>query len=148
MTNGAKCLFYKGVSFLAYGIPMAALFFANRAAYVSEGASVGFFGYIIIAFLVVCFKNTVLEFIKTKTLLSVSVIIFAFSVLMLYLSKQMIMISTVSMIGSIFQSIFEAVADVYERYTWVMEEGIKHKNRKKAIPDKQAWLEAYNFIGE
>jgi hypothetical protein len=45
------------------------------------------------------------------------------------------------------QSFLEGVADVYENYSWITVDGVKKRNRQKAIPQAEAWAEAYGFIG-
>lgn len=143
MTNGQKAVIYRLYSFLAYLVPMILLFFINKDKYITEGGAFGFFGYVVLIFVVVSFKNTFIELIKSKTLLTVSAILFLFSLLMQYLADEMLMISVFSFFGALFQLLFQLVADVYERYAYVTVDGIKKKNREPALTDGQAWKEAY-----
>jgi hypothetical protein len=36
---------------------------------------------------------------------------------------------------------------VYDNSSFVIVDGIKRRNRKKAIPQTLAWAEAYGFVG-
>ena len=147
MTNRGKMWLYKLYSFLAYAIPMATLFFINRKEYASGGNMFGFFGFVILFFVILSFKNAFLRMIRNKTLLTVSAIVLIFSVLMQYLADNMILISTVSLVAASIQSIIEVVADTYEVHSWVIVNGVKKRNPDKAITDAQAWREAYGFGG-
>lgn len=143
MTNGQKAVLYRLYSFLAYLVPMLVLFSINKDKYITEGGAFGFFGYIVLIFVVVSFKNTFLELIKSKTLLTVSAILVLFSLLMRYLADEMLIISVFSFVGALLQLLFQLVADVYDAHTYVIENGIKRKNRAPALTDAQAWKEAY-----
>ena len=146
MTNSGKCLLYKVLSFAVYALPMVLLFFLNMGEYASDGSVFGFFGYIILFFVILTFKNTFVELFKTRTLMCVSAVLLVFSVLMQYLADNMILICAVSFIGAVMQSLVSVVADVYDRYSYITIDGIKRRNLAKAIPDKQAWAEAYGFM--
>lgn len=143
MTNGQKAVLYRLYSFLAYLVPMIVLFCINKDKYVTEGGAFGFFGYILLIFVVVSFKNTFLDLIKSKTLLTVSAILFLFSLLMRYLADEMLIISVFSFAGALLQLLFQLVADVYDAHAYITENGIKRKNRAPALTDAQAWKEAY-----
>lgn len=143
MTNGAKCLLYRFYSFCAYLIPMAVLFLLNKEKYDSDGSMFGFFGYVVLFFVILAFKNAFLNLIRNKTLLTVSAVLFIFSLMMHYLADEMMIITAVSLVGSVLQSIIQVVADVYEQYSKVTVDGITRRNTAPAIPDAQAWREAY-----
>ncbi len=146
MTNRAKCRLYKIYSFLAYCVPMLSLFLVNRDAYRSDGSMFGFFGVVILVLVVLSFKNAFLQFVKNKTLISVSLILLIFAYFMQYVGDNMILIATVSLLGSLLQSGFESVAAVYDRYAYKMMDGVRRMNRAEAIPDKQAWQEALGIL--
>ena len=145
MTNGAKCFLYKCYSFLAYLIPMGILFALNKERYDSDGSVVGFFGYIILFFVILACKNSFSNLVKNKTLLTVSGILFVFSLLMHYLATEMMLITGVSFGGALLQNIFQAVADVYENHSKITVDGAIRKNTAPAISDAEAWREAYFF---
>ncbi len=147
MTNRGMCLLYKAYSFIVYTIPMAALFIANADVYKSDGSIFGFWGVVILAFVCLSFKTTFINLIKNRTLMTVSGLFFLFSIIMHYLSSEMILISAVSFFGAVLQSIFEVVADVYNEHSYMLVDGVKKRNRKKAISQKEAWAEAYGLIG-
>lgn len=147
MTNRGKMWLYKLYSFFAYALPMFGLFFVNRKEYASGGNMFGFFGFVILFFVILSFKNAFLRMIRNKTLLTVSAIVLVFSILMQYLAENMILISTVSLIAASVQSVIEVVADTYEVHSWVEVNGIRKRNPAKAISDKEAWKEAYGFLG-
>ena len=143
MTNGQKAVLYRLYSFLAYLVPMVILFCINKEKYITDGGAFGFFGYILLIFAVVSFKNTFINLIKSKTLLTVSAILFLFSLLMRYLADEMLIISVFSFFGALLQLLFQLVADVYDAHAFVVDNGIKRKNRAPALSDAQAWREAY-----
>ena len=145
MTNGAKCFLYKCYSFLAYLIPMGILFIINRERYDSDGSMVGFFGYIAIFFVILAYKNSFQNLVKNKTLLTVSAVLFVFSLIMHYLADEMMLITGVSFVGAIFQSVLQAVADVYETHSKIIVDGVQRRNTGPAISDAEAWREAYYF---
>ena len=147
MTNRGMCLLYKAYSFLAYAMPMVILFIINLDAYKTDGSIFGFWGFVILAFVFIAFKSTFINLIKNRTLMTVSGLFLIFSIMMHYLAQEMILISTMSFAGAIMQSFFEGVADVYENYSFVTVDGVKRRNRKKAIPQALAWSEAYGFVG-
>lgn len=147
MTNRGKMWLYKLYSFLSYALPMTGLFFVNRKEYASGGNMFGFFGFVILFFIILSFKNAFLKLIRNKTLLTVSAIVLVFSILMQYLADNMILISTVSLIGASLQSVIEVVADTYEIHSWVEVNGVRRRNPSKAISDREAWKEAYGFGG-
>lgn len=147
MTNRGKMWLYKLYSFLAYAIPMACLFVINREEYSSGGNMFGFFGFVILFFVILSFKNSFLKLIRNKTLLTVSAITLIFSILMQYLADNMILISTVSLISASIQSVVEVVADTYEIHSWVEVNGVRRRNPAKALSDTEAWREAYGFGG-
>lgn len=145
MTNRSKSRLYKLYSFLAYSIPMFSLLALNHEAYKSEGSMFGFFGIVIMLLVILSFKNAFLQFVKNKTLISVSLILLVFAYFMQYMGDNMILISTVSLFGAIAQSGFESVSAVYEGYAYRTTDGIKTLNRARAISDKEAWKEAFGI---
>lgn len=147
MTNRAKCRLYKLYSFLAYCLPMLGLFAINHEEYRSEGSMFGFFGIMILVLIVLSFKNAFLQFVKNKTLITVSLIMLLFAYFMQYMGENMILIAAVSLVGSVMQSGFESVASVYERYAFKTVDGVRRMNRDAAIPQSQAWKEAIGIIG-
>ena len=147
MTNRGMCLLYKAYSFIAYAIPMVILFLANMDAYKTDGSIFGFWGFVILGFVFIAFKGTFINLIKNRTLMTVSGIVLLFAILMQYIAQEMILISMMSFGGAVMQSFLEGVADVYENYSWITVDGVKKRNRKKAIPQAEAWAEAYGFIG-
>ena len=147
MTNRGMCLLYKAYSFVAYALPMMLLFIVNVDAYRTDGSIFGFWGFVILAFIFIAFKSTFINLIKNRTLMTVSGLLLIFSIMMHYLAQEMILISTMSFAGAAMQSFFEGVADVYENHSFVTVDGIKKRNRKKALPQSEAWAEAYGFVG-
>ena len=145
MTNGAKCFLYKCYSFLAYLIPMGILFYFNMEKYDSDGSAVGFFGYVVLIFVVIAGKNSFNNLIKNKTVMTMSVVLFIFSILMHYLADEMMLITGVSFVGAVLQNILQAVADVYEKHSKIIIDGVERRNTSPAISDADAWREAYYF---
>jgi hypothetical protein len=125
---------------------MAVLLVSRWDVYTKTGTTYGFFFYIAIAFVIIAFKETVLDFIKKRVLLSVSVIFFVFSLVMLVFAEEMVYISGVSTLGAVMQGFVSCVADVYENHSKVMIDGVMRPNLAKAISHKQAWAEAYGVF--
>ena len=145
MTNLGKARLYKMYAFLIYAIPMMVLFFANMDEYKSDGSIFGFFGIVILMLVLIAFKNTVLEFVKKRTVLTVSVFVLLFSMLMASFADKMVLIATVSTIGGVFQGIVDVVADTYYNHAYIVKDGIKTRNPEMALTDKEAWAEAYGL---
>ena len=147
MTNMAMFLLYKAYSFGAYALPMLLLFLINMDAYKTDGSLFGFWGIVILAFVFIAFKTTFINLIKNRTLMTVSGLFLVFSILMQYVAQEMVLISFISFVGAIAQSFLDCVADVYENHSYYMDNGIKRRNRRRAIKQKDAWAEAYGFFG-
>lgn len=137
---------YKIIAFAVYAIPMLLLFLLNMDRYKSDGSIFGFFGYVILGFVFISFKNSIISLIKTRTLMSMSAILFVFSLLMQYLADEMVLITAVSLVGSILQIAVEVVANTYEEHAYIVRDGVKMRNMRPAIPDSQAWREAYGLM--
>lgn len=148
MTNGAKCKLYRAYAFLVYALPMALLFILNHEAYAGKASAIGFWGYIILIFVIAAFKDKFLTLFKNSSLLTISAIFFVIALTMRYLSDEMILIALVSLVGSVLSTFIDIVGDVYERHSKIIVDGVEQKNRKPAIPDKEAWKEAYSFKAE
>lgn len=148
MTNGAKCKLYRAYAFLVYALPMALLFILNHEAYAGKASAFGFWGYIILIFVIAAFKDKFLTLFKNSSLLTISAIFFVIALTMRYLSDEMTLIALVSLIGSLLSTFVDVVGDVYERHSKVIVDGIEQKNRKPAMPDAEAWKEAYSFKAE
>ena len=145
-TNKGRYFEYKVISFAIYVLPILILFAVENTRYLkSAGTSLSFFGYVIFALILVCFKDKILEVGKKNVILSVSVAIFVVSAIMRYLADELLLISGVSLFGAIISAIVEPVADVYKlraaRDTAGDGDGtvLSHKN---------AWRLAYGFREE
>lgn len=152
MGNLIRYKLHKLYSCLAYATPLGILFAINHKAYISiadgsvqTGATIGFFGYILLGFMALGFKSKVLEFAKKNTLLSISIGVFIIAVVMEFLARQLMLISGASIIGAILSNFFEPVADVY--YARCYEHSGDKRIRKNTITltAKDAWKQAYGF---
>lgn len=150
LTNSGKCKLYRLYAFIAYAIPMAMLFFVNYNAYKQEGGAVGFWGFVLLGFVFLAFKEQILTLFKKRMLMSLSGTLFIFAILMQFIADQIILITGVSFAAGLLSSFISVVGDVYAERSYRMVDGEKIKNTSPAIPDKQAWLEAYgwNFTRE
>jgi hypothetical protein len=151
MGNVAKYRLYKVYSCLAYATPMAILFGINSDMYLTDstgGTSIGFWGFVIIIFTILAFKNRIMEFAKKNAVLSVSVTVFSISLLMQFIAGQLMLISAVSIAGGVLSSVVEPVADFYYAvaYKQINEESRVRLNLP-SIPQKEAWKQAYGFKG-
>lgn len=142
-TNKSRYIFYKWLSFLIYIIPLAVLFIIKRDDYITEsgGKTVSFFGYMVVIFVIVAFKDKVLTFAKKNTILTVSVIIFTIAWVMKYLANELLLISAVSLIGSLISTIIEPVVVVYEAKL----EKERNGDNVNLLSHKNAWRLAYGF---
>ena len=145
LTNSGKCLLYRVLSFLVYLIPMTILFIVNIDSYSSGGGIFGFWGFIVLAFVFISFKQNVIDMFKKQTLLSVSGVFFIFSLIMRFLATEMLLITCVSFLASLLSSFVSIVADTYELLSYKLIDGVKQKNLDKAMPDKKAWAMAYGL---
>ena len=142
-TNKSRYIFYKWLSFLIYIIPLVVLFIIKRDDYITEsgGKTVSFFGYMVVIFVIVAFKDKVLTFAKKNTILTVSVIIFTIAWVMKYLANELLLISAVSLIGSLISTIIEPVVVVYEAKL----EKERNGDNVNLLSHKNAWRLAYGF---
>lgn len=142
-TNKSRYIFYKWLSFLIYIIPLVVLFIIKRDDYITEsgGKTVSFFGYMVVIFVIVAFKDKVLTFAKKNTILTVSVIIFTIAWVMKYLANELLLISAVSLIGSLISTIIEPVVVVYEARL----EKERNGDNVNLLSHKNAWRLAYGF---
>lgn len=150
LTNSGKCKLYRVYAFIAYAIPMAVLFFANYNAYKQEGGAIGFWGFVLLGFVFLAFKEQILSLFKKRMLMSLSGTLFIFAILMQFVADQIILITGVSFVAGLLSSFISVVGDVYATRAYKVIDGEKVKNTAPAISDKQAWLEAYgwNFTDE
>lgn len=144
-TNRGRFYEYKAISFIIYLLPLIVLFSVNYGSYIrSAGTSLSFFGYIIIAMILIAFKDKFLEFAKKNVVLSVSLVVFIVSIVMQYLAQELMLISGVSLFGAFLSCIVEPVADVYH----VRAEKEKAGEVVDVPTHKNAWRLAYGLRAE
>ena len=147
MTNSTMKRLYRVYAFIVYLVPMIILFILRSDKYLKKPTTaIGFFGFIVLAFVIFYFSKQLFnEGLKGKRFIVVSGLLTVFSVVTLYLAQELVYICVTSFIASVFSQLINEVADVYENYEYKIDPdtGIKHKNRDKAIPQKEAWREAY-----
>ena len=146
LTNRGKSIVYRCLAFLVYVIPMTILFIANYKAYTNTAGSVGFWGFVIIAFCILSFKNTIIECFKKRALTTFSIAILIIAIVMRFLADEIILIATISTVGSVLSSFIEVVADTYDNLSYKLIDGVKQRNTDQALSDKKAWAMAYGFI--
>ena len=150
MGNIARYRLYKIYSCIAYATPMAILFGVNSSQYISDttgGKSIGFWGVVILLFVVLVFKNKIKELFTEDIALSVSILVFAIAMIMHFIASQLILISSVSIGGSILSRVFEPVADYYYSVAYKqLNEDVRVKQNLATIPQKIAWRQAYGFV--
>ena len=145
LTNGGMAKVYKLYTFIAYLIPMAVLFFVRFGVYSRSEGAFGFWGIVVLMLCVVAFKNACLNFFKNYRLLSVSLVILIIGVFSEFLASELLIIGIVSSVGSIISLLFSVVSEVYEKHAYKTVDGEKVINKTQAIPQKQAWKEAYGY---
>ena len=93
LTNKGMSIVFKGLAFLVYLIPMAVLFGVNYAAYRQTEGLIGFWGVVLLAFVVLALKNILLTAFKKQPLIFMSLTVFIIALLMGKISDQMFLIS-------------------------------------------------------
>lgn len=142
-TNKGRYIEYKALSFFAYVLPLAILFAVENARYLkTAGTSLSFFGYVIIALVLVAFKDKLIEAGKKNVILSVSIGIFVVSAIMRYLADELLLISGISLLGAIMSTVIEPVADVYKARADKDKAG---DGDGTTLSHKNAWRLAYGF---
>lgn len=141
---------YKIYSCIAYATPMAILFGLNSSTYISDttgGKSIGFWGFVMLIFIVLAFKNKIQEFGTKNSILTVSILVFAVSLIMRLIADQLMLISLCSIGGAVLSSGFEPVADYYYSVSYKqISEDIRVKANLPTMPQKEAWRQAYGFV--
>lgn len=144
-TNRARFRLYRLLSFLVYVLPLAILFACESERYLkSTGSSLSFFGYILTAFALIAFKDKLLGFAKNNAILTVSLVIFAISLIMRYLADELLIISGISLSGALLSAVIEPVGEVYRRRAERDEESGNYQ----LLTHRNAWRLAYGFREE
>ena len=146
MTNLGKCRLYRIYAFLTYCIPMIILFAVNNKAYMAGGSAFGFWAYILLFFCLIAFKNIFLKWVEKRATLVMSAVLMIFSLMMIYLAEEMLLICAVSLVASILSYFVDVVADVYYANAWIAVNGNTQnlqRNTARALPDREAWRIAY-----
>ena len=142
-SNKGRYLEYKAMSFGVYVLPMLILFAVENTHYLkSTGTTLSFFGYVIVAFILVAFKDKLIEAGKKNVILSVSLVVFIVSAIMCYLSEELLLISGVSLLGALGSTVMEPVADVYKARADRDKDGTGDGT---TVTHKNAWRLAYGF---
>lgn len=149
MGNLIRYKLHKLYSCLAYAIPFGVLFGFNHEAYISTssgGKTIVFWGYVIVCFVLIAFKQKVITGFKKDPLLSISLGIFIVSIVMQIIANQLMLISGASVIGCFFMRIPEAVADVYYMRCYKTEGDKRIRLNTITLSAKEAWKQAYGGI--
>lgn len=123
MTNLGKCRLYRIYAFLTYCIPMIICLQVNNKAYMSGGSAFGFWAYILLFFCLIAFKNIFLKWVEKRATLVMSAVLMIFSLMMIYLAEEMLLICAVSLVASILSYFVDVVADVYYANAWIAVNG-------------------------
>lgn len=150
LTNNGMARVYKLYTFLAYIIPMIVLYIIKNKDFSSGGSIFGFWGILVLMLCVIAFKNFLVEFFKNYGLLTVSLVFLIIGIFSDFIASELVVIGMVSVAASIVSLIFSVVADIYDEHAFKTVDGEKQRNTAPAIPQKQAWREAYfyNFTTE
>ena len=145
LTNSGMCRLYKLYTFLIYVIPMTVLFISKHDAFSSQGGVFGFWGIIVLILCVLMFKEFVATFFKKQPIISVSIVLLVIGLFAEFLASYLALIGIVSGVAGIASSIVSVVADVYNNHSYKLVDGEKILNKGVAIPQKEAWREAYGY---
>ena len=147
MTNKGKAFLFKIYAFLIYLVPMAALFALNYREYDKDGGAVGFWGIVVIAFVVLAFKDYVIAFFKKQPLLTVSLAVFIVSIITAELADQLALISGIAVVASLLSSFVSVISDSFMNHAYIVQpNGERSLNTNEAISTRQAVMEAYGFV--
>lgn len=147
MTNKGKAFLFKIYAFLIYLVPMAVLFAINYKEYDKDGGVIGFWGMVVIAFVVLAFKDYIITFFKKQPLLTVSLTIFIVSIVMSELADKLALISGIAVIASLLSSFVSVISDSFMNHAYIIQpNGEKSLNTNEAISTRQATMEAYGFV--
>ena len=147
ITNKGQAFIFKIYAFLVFLVPMSVLFAANYGEYKSDGAVIGFWGIILIAFVVLAFKDFVINFFKKQPLTTISLAIFIISMITAKLSGQLQLISGVALAASVLSSFVSVISDSFMNHAYIVQpNGEKTLNAAPAISVRQAAMEAYGFV--
>lgn len=75
-----------------------------------------------------------------------SAVLMIFSLMMIYLAEEMLLICAVSLVASILSYFVDVVADVYYANAWIAVNGNTQnlqRNTARALLDREAWRIAY-----
>ena len=145
-TNKGRYIEYKALSFGMYVLPLLILFAVENTRYLkTAGTSLSFFGYVIMALILVAFKDKIVAMGKKNVILSVSIVIFVISAVMRYLADELLLISGVSLFGALMSTVVEPVADVYKARADRDKIG---EGDGTTLSHKNAWRLAYGFREE
>lgn len=144
MTNYRRYLLYKGLSFLAFIIPFSILIAIDSEDFIiKEVTKLSLYGYIVLIFLVVAFKNKLFDTAKKNPPLSMSLILFVTAIIMRNFYKELLLISIAGLLGSILSAIFEPVERVYFNCCFVANGTTYSKITTEDLPQKEGWKRAY-----
>lgn len=144
-TNRARFRLYRFLSFLVYVLPLVILFACESERYLkSAGSSLSFFGYFLVAFALIAFKDKLLGFAKNNAVLTVSLVIFVISLVMRYLADELLIISGISLFGALLSAVIEPVGEVFAKRAERDEES----GNCELLSHKKAWRIAYGFREE
>lgn len=150
LTNFGKMMIYRIYSLLAYIFPMLLVYFVFFFTGTPK-TQVGFWGYIIIFMCLIFFKKVVMKAMTKQPMLTISIILFIFGLVLSDMGESMAIIGLASLIGALCSTIFLKVEKVYEANAYIAVNGnvnVMQRNPAKAIPDKEAWKIAYGVINE
>lgn len=147
MTNKGKAFLFKIYAFLIYLVPMAVLFAINYKEYDKDGGVIGFWGMVVIAFVVLAFKDYIITFFKKQPLMTVSLTVFIVSIITSELADKLALISGIAVIASLLSSFVSVISDSFMNHAYIIQpNGEKSLNTNEAISTRQATMEAYGFV--
>lgn len=151
MRNELRMWLYRGLSCVLYAAPLLGLYGFKFDDYSGVGFSIGFFGYVLVMFLVIGFKSKLTDATRKNTVLTVSIIVFVVALIMQWLGQELLIISLCSIGGCALSRIPEPVADYYgaARFRTVKDTNGAERTIRVDNPlvrHKEAWIRAYRGI--
>lgn len=141
MINRTRKWVYILYSILAYIFPMAILIGAKHDVYFkTTTSSVTVTGIIIFAILLIVLKNQLSKYPVIPIIIG-HIAVIVVMLLPKIIADEVILALSVSLVGIVMSCVFDRVAQFYARTSYNADGTLN----KKAIPQKQAWSEAYCF---
>ncbi|MEG2001722.1 MAG: hypothetical protein RR107_01345 [Clostridia bacterium] len=144
MSNIGKYRLYKVLSFLAFALPFAVVVGANFSRFIAfEATKVSLYGYVVLIFMVVAFKNKIFENAKKNPVLTLSIVMFLTAYIMKSFANELMVLSLTGLIGSLLSAVFDPVVEVFFSECFEMNGQNRRRITAETLSHKEGWKRAY-----